>query len=348
MQKQLIYDLSILDLEIWLKEVNQPNFRAKQIWRGIYQHFKDSPDDITTLPLELRQTLGESFSFDALKPVKTIASLGRRTVKTLFRLADGHFIEAVLMHYEARHTLCISVQSGCAVGCSFCATGQMGFKRNLTSGEILAQVLYFARHLFETDDQVTNVVVMGMGEPFHNYEQVMEAMGRLNHPDAFGLGARRITLSTVGIIPRIRQFADENTQFNLAISLHTVDDRLRSKLIPVNKKYPVDALLQACRYYTDKTHRRVSFEYALIDGVNDSLDDAAALAYKLKGMLCHVNLIPLNPTKGFNQQGTSKEKVEAFFAVLEEKHIPVTVRLGRGVEIQAGCGQLATEEKING
>jgi len=342
-QKSLIYDLSQAELEARMKALGQPGFRAKQIWVAIYQNFRTSPHEVTTLLKDFRDKLDEVFSFQALMPVTTIESEDGQTIKTLFKLQDGQYIEAVLMYYEDRRTLCISSQSGCGMGCTFCATGQMGFRRNLSSGEIIAQVLYYARFLAEADDRVTNIVMMGMGEPFHNYDNVMEALNRLNNPDAFGLGARRITLSTVGLVPKIKQFADEDTQYNLAISLHTVDNDLRTKMIPVNKKYTVEKLLDACRYYIRKTNRRLTFEYALIEGVNDSVEDAEALAQRLRGMICHVNLIPLNPTKGFEKQGTSAQQVEAFRSVLESQNIPCTVRLRRGIEIQAGCGQLAIE-----
>ncbi len=342
-KQTLIYDLDFEMLESQLKALGQPGFRAKQIWTALYQTFRVSPDEITTLPKDFREKLSQSYSFQALDPVKAIESRDGRTVKALFKLYDGNYIEAVLMYYDERRTLCISSQSGCGIGCSFCATGQMGFKRNLSSGEIIAQVLYYARLLDEMGEHVTNVVVMGMGEPFQNYDNVMTAINRLNDPRAFGLGARRFTISTVGLVPKIIQFADEGYQYNLAISLHTVDDTLRSKLIPINKKYPVDELISACRYYVLKTSRRITFEYALIQGVNDSVEDALALAKKIRGMICHVNLIPLNPTKEFGEQATSADQAQIFCDTLEEHNISCTVRLRRGIEIQAGCGQLATE-----
>lgn len=345
--KPLIYDLTKSELETWMLSHSQPTFRAKQIWVAVYQHFRTSAEEITTLPAGLREELAASFDFNALTPVKSIESVDKQTVKTLFRLRDGQYIEAVLMYYDERRTLCISSQSGCGMGCTFCATGQMGFRRNLSSGEIVAQVLFYARLLAEKEDHVTNIVMMGMGEPFHNFDNTMDSLNRLNDPDAFGLGARRITLSTVGLVPRIKQFADLDTQYNLAISLHSVDNDLRSGMIPVNKKYTVERLLDACRYYVRKTNRRITFEYALIEGVNDSLEDAEALAVKIEKLLCHVNLIPLNPTKGFQKQGTHADQVRAFAAVLDAHHIPVTVRLRRGIEIQAGCGQLATEIEAN-
>ena len=346
--KPLIYDLSQEALMDWAAQNRQPAYRAQQVWKAIYQRFIQSADEITTLPKDLREALTEAFDFIALDPVRAIDSADGQTVKTLFKLRDGQYIEAVLMFYDERRTLCISSQSGCGMGCTFCATGQMGFRRNLSSGEIIAQVLYYARLLAESDEQVTNIVMMGMGEPFHNFDNVMEALNRLNDPEAFGLGARRITLSTVGLIPKIRQFADLNTQYNLAISLHSVDNDLRASMMPVSKKYTVDKLLEACRYYVDKTNRRITFEYALIDGVNDSTEDAEALSKAIRGMICHVNLIPLNPTRGFAKNGTRSGQVNAFAQVLERHHIPVTVRMRRGIEIGAGCGQLATEVENGG
>jgi 23S rRNA (adenine2503-C2)-methyltransferase len=339
----LIYDLSKEELSAWFRELGQPEFRASQIWTAVYQTFRTSPEEITTLPKELRQTLADHFSFTALMPIRAIESQDGRTIKTLFKLHDDNLIEAVLMYYDDRRTLCISSQSGCGIGCSFCATGQMGFRRNLTSGEIIAQVLYYARLLEEEGERVTNVVMMGMGEPFQNYQNVMQALDRLNHPDAMGLGARRFTISTVGLASKIKAFADENTQYNLAISLHAVDNDLRSKLIPINSRYPVEVLLDACRYYVQKTNRRITFEYALIQGVNDAVKDAKALAVKVKGMLCHVNLIPLNPTVGYSEEPSSNIQAEAFRQELEKHHIPATIRLRRGIEIHAGCGQLAAE-----
>lgn len=341
----LIYDLDFKTLESWLVARGQPAFRTQQIWTALYQNFKTSPEEITTLPKDLREELNKSFDFQGLAPIRSIQSADGRTIKTLFQLNDQEMIEVVLMYYEDRRTLCISSQCGCAIGCSFCATGQMGFKRNLTSGEIVAQVLYFARYLADRDDRVTNVVMMGMGEPFLNFDHVMDAIARLNNTDAFGLGARRITISTVGIVPKIIAFANKELQYNLAISLHTVDNKLRSELIPINQKYSVNEVIEACRYYVKKTSRRVTFEVALIKGVNDSVENAEKLANKIGGMICHVNLIPLNPTKGYGYEGTDADQVSRFAQVLNDRNIPCTVRLRRGIEIEAGCGQLATKHK---
>ena len=341
--KPLIYDLSYEALESWMSSMGQPTFRARQIWVALYQNYKNAPEKITTLPKDFRETLKQSFDFQGLIPIRSMKSADGRTIKVLFELRDKETIEVVLMYYEDRRTLCISSQSGCGIGCSFCATGQMGFKRNLSIGEIVEQVLYFAGYLDEQEDKVTNVVMMGMGEPFQNYDNVLAAMERLNDSDAFGLGARRITISTVGIIPKIIAFANEGLQYNLAISLHTVDDKLRTELIPINKKYSVDDLIAACRYYVKQTSRRVTFEVALIKGVNDSVKDAEALASKIGGMICHVNLIPLNPTKGYAYEGSDPDQVALFSKVLTDRNISCTVRMRRGIEIKAGCGQLATQ-----
>lgn len=246
------------------------------------------------------------------------------------------------MRYKKRNTLCISSQAGCAMGCVFCATGQMGFKRHLSSGEIVAQVMYYARQLYEENTAVTNVVLMGMGEPFHNYENTLAAIDRLNDPQGYNLGARRFTISTVGLIPAIRRFATEKRQINLAISLHAADDDLRTSMLPVNKRYPIDELLAACREYIAVTGRRITFEWALINGVNDTPDQAILLAKKLKGLLGHVNAILLNPTLGYSGQATSHERAEKFRQILEEHGIPCTIRLRRGIDIQAGCGQLVS------
>jgi 23S rRNA (adenine2503-C2)-methyltransferase len=244
------------------------------------------------------------------------------------------------MGYARRITLCISSQAGCAMGCVFCATGQMGFRRHLSSGEILAQVLYFARPLQSQDRRLTNIVVMGMGEPFHNYDNTMQAIDRLNDSSGFNFGARRFTVSTVGLPSMIRRFADERRQVNLAISLHASDDALRTSMLPVNRKFGIDEVLAACRYYAVQTGRRVTFEWALIHGVNDSPEQARNLGARLRGLLCHVNAIPLNPTAGYAGKATSRDTAVRFKAELERLGIPCTVRLRRGIDIAAGCGQL--------
>ena len=322
--------------------LGEPTFRAKQIWHAVYVDLVADPMEISTLSKPLRQKLADSFSFKSLTPSRTLASADKQTIKTLFSLPDEHAIEAVLMYYDERQTLCISTQAGCAMNCVFCATGQMGFKRNLSAGEIIEQVLYYARLLKTENKVVTNVVVMGMGEPFSNYEATLTAIDRLNDPDGLNLGARRFTISTVGLVPMINRFAGEKRQVNLAVSLHAANNELRSSLLPINKRFPLAQLIQACRDYVDQTGRRITFEWALINGVNDRDSDAYELAALLKGLLCHVNIIPLNPTNKFNGQATTRERAEIFKSILDAKGIPCTIRLRRGIDIQAGCGQLAS------
>jgi 23S rRNA (adenine2503-C2)-methyltransferase len=342
-ERVYIYDLDLEELTQQLQAWGEPSYRGLQIWQGLYQNLWNTPAQFSNLPHSLRQRLVGSFEFSHLLPASMVESSDGRTRKTLFSLPDSQAIEAVLMRYDRRRTLCISTQAGCAMGCVFCATGQMGFRRHLSSGEIIEQVLFYARMLQEEGLSVTNVVLMGMGEPFHNYAATMQAIDRMNHPQGFNFGARRFTVSTVGLVPMIRRFAQEQRQVNLAVSLHTANDELRSSMLPVNKKYSLEELIEACREYVRATHRRITFEWALIQGVNDSVEEARKLAGLLRGMLCHVNVIPLNPTKKFTGNATTRERALAFQAELERSGIPCTIRMRRGVDIQAGCGQLASE-----
>mgnify|MGYP000959353660 CR=1 FL=1 len=341
--KPFFFDLNLEELKEQFSALNEPTYRADQLWQAMYAHLAPDLQQVTTLSKSLREKLQNSMAFSHLTPVDRLVSSDGETVKTLFRLPDGLNIEAVLMHYDVRDTLCISSQAGCAMGCVFCATGQMGFKRNLSSGEIVEQVIYYARELAKSNKSVTNIVIMGMGEPFHNYDAVMSAIDCLNNPRGLNLGARRFTVSTVGIVPLIRQFATEKRQVNLAISLHAANDTLRSTLLPINHKYPLPDLMQACREYISMTNRRLTFEWALIQGVNDSQADARELASLLKGLLCHVNIIPLNPTTEYAGKATTREQAEVFREILESSGIPCTIRLRRGIDIQAGCGQLASK-----
>ncbi len=345
-----LLNLSFEELTEYLAALGQPKFRAQQLWDWLYKRFAVSFDEMSNLPKALRSRLAEEAIINPLSPVAQVISQDRDTYKVLFQSTDGQTIEAVLMLYEKRRTLCISSQAGCAMGCTFCATAQGGLARNLTTGEILAQVLYFARYLadettlpildVERPTHVTNIVLMGMGEPLHNYANVWSALRRLTDADSFGLGARHITLSTVGLVPMIDRMAEEPLQINLAVSLHAPNDALRTGLVPVNRGYTVDALLAAVARYIGKTHRRVTFEYALMKGINDSPALAEELAVKLAPLLCHVNVIPLNPIPDSPYQPTSDEDTERFVAILREHGVPATVRLRRGIEINAGCGQL--------
>src|SRR4026208_2257693 len=326
----LIYDLDIDEITNLLIEWGEPAYRAKQIWQGLYQHLYNSPEQFSNLPKSLREKLAEHTTFTPFKVKVYQDSSDGFTRQTLFELTDKNLIEAVLMRYgdpadnpqitasapnsenlrgaKNRRTLCISTQAGCAMGCVFCATGQMGFKRHLSSGEIIAQVLYYARMLKAENQHVTNIVLMGMGEPFHNYDNSMAAIDRLNDADGYNFGARRFTISTVGLVPQIRRFADEKRQVNLAISLHAADDAERLAIMPVNKRYKIDDVLDACRYYVAQTGRRITFEWALINGINDTPEIAKRLASRLKGLMCHVNAIPLNPTTGYKGTATDRQR----------------------------------------
>jgi 23S rRNA (adenine2503-C2)-methyltransferase len=337
----LVYDLDFQSLANLLESWNEPLYRAMQLWQGLYQHFYYTPEQFTNLPISLRERIRAELDFEGIQPIRFLDSNDHKTEKTLFKLKDDYLIEAVLMKYDKGVTLCISTQAGCAMGCVFCATGQMGFNRHLSSGEITAQVMYYARILKSATQTVTNVVLMGMGEPFHNYENSMAAIDRLNDAEGYNLGARRFTISTVGIVPMIKRFANEKRQVNLAVSLHAADDDLRSSMMPVNKRWAIDEVLDACRYYVNQTGRRVSFEWALINGVNDTMGTAKHLASLLKGLLCHVNVIPLNPTAGYAGQAAKRDNAVKFKTILEQADIPCTIRMRRGIDIQAGCGQLA-------
>jgi 23S rRNA (adenine2503-C2)-methyltransferase len=334
------YDLSFAELEALLQELGEPAFRAQQIWSWLYQHYVADFDSMTNLPKSLRERLVQIARLDVLQPVSEMNSNDGQTTKVLFQLPDGQLIETVRMDYDERHTLCISTQAGCAMGCVFCATGQMGFFRHLTDGEIVAQVMHFARELAAEGERVTNIVLMGMGEPLHNYEHTLGAIDRLTDDEGFNLGARRITLSTVGLVPAIRRFADEERQVGLAVSLHAATDEERDRLIPVNRRWNIAELMETLRYYIEKTGRQVTIEWALIAGENDTIDQAEKLGQLLQGMLTHVNLIPLNPTAGYGGAPSSRARVAAFQATLSRYGVKSTVRVRRGIDIQAGCGQL--------
>ncbi len=340
---QSFYDLSIEQLETLLASWEQPRYRALQVWQGMYRDLAADPRGISTIPMPLRDRLADELSFQTLVPKVDAHSSDGQTRKVLFGLPDGREIETVLMGYVQRRTICISTQAGCAMGCVFCATGQMGFRRHLSAGEIVEQVLWFARELKAGGDRLTNIVVMGMGEPFHNYDATMAAVDRLNDPRGFNFGSRRVTLSTVGLAPMIERFAAERRQVNLAVSLHAATDELRSELLPVNRKYPLARLFAAVRDYYAATHRRVTFEWALIEGKNDTPEQVRALAAWAKGLPCHVNVIPLNPTRDYAGRAATRERVAAFKAALDSHGIPCTIRVRRGIDINAGCGQLAAE-----
>ena len=335
-----LLDLSQAELQEILQGWGQPAYRAKQIEHWMYKQYVVDANRMTNLPQPVRQALVNEGRINPLQPVTVVDSTDGHTQKTLFALPDGRQIEAVLMRYDKRQTLCISTQAGCAMACPFCATGQMGFRRNLSAGEIVAQVLFYAGRLATEGKPVTNIVFMGMGEPLANYAQTWRAVRRLNDPDGFNLGARRMTLSTVGLVPAIRRLSREPEQVNLAVSLHAPTDDLRDIIVPINRRYPLPMLMQTLRDYSAITRRRVTFEYALMDKMNDSDSQADQFAELIEGLLCHVNLIPLNPTPDSPWGGSSDERVYAFQERLLAADIPTTVRLRRGIDIAAGCGQL--------
>jgi 23S rRNA (adenine2503-C2)-methyltransferase len=348
-------DLTDDQLRSLVLSLGEPEYRAKQLRYWIYRGLASSFREMTDLPLAFRQALENVARLHSLEATHRVTAHDG-TVKTLFTLADGRTIETALMRYQqdserSRYTVCVSTQAGCAVGCPFCATGQQGFERNLTRGEIIDQVLYFARYLKnqpdagdENSDQkapaLANIVFMGMGEPLANYAALWPAIEALNSPDGFKMGARHMTISTAGLVPQIRRLGREKLQVGLAVSLHAADNALRDRLVPVNRKYPMEELISACREYYRATGRRVSFEYVLFKGINDSINQARALARLLQGLNCHVNLIAANHTGDRAYRPPPPQNILAFERELKRCHINATLRQPRGQDIKAGCGQL--------
>jgi len=343
MNKPTLLDLPFEELIAALSELEEPPFRATQIWQAVFKDLRTSYEETTTLSRALRARLAEAIPWHSATTLKTLPSSDRRTTKLLLQLHDRETIETVIMRYVRRNTACVSTQVGCGMGCKFCATGQSGFTRDLTAGEIVGQILASARLLHVESRHLSNVVFMGMGEPLANDDATLKAIRILNDPRGFSLGARSFTISTVGIIPGIQRLAQEALQVNLAVSLHTADESLRSQLIPMNHLYPVSQIVRACRQYVRATHRRVTFEIALIAGVNDSDAHAKQVTEALHGVLCHVNVIPFNPIAGSPWQPSSSERVKAYAHIIESVGYPVSIRHSRGTDIQAGCGQLRAE-----
>lgn len=334
----LRYDLSRPEMADLLAD--EPSYRVDQVWDGIHERGGEL-EDLTNVPKALRARLGEILPM-GLEPETESVSDDGETVKWLWRLHDGHHIETVLMHYEDRTTVCVSSQAGCAMACGFCATGQSGFDRHLSVGEIVEQVVRARRT--SAPRRVSNIVFMGMGEPFANYDRTWAAVERI-HGD-LGIGARHITMSTVGVVPGIERLASEDLPVNLAVSLHAANDDLRDELVPINRQYPLNHLVDACRRYLDAKNRRLSFEWALIDGVNDQPVDAQELAALCRRLHAHVNLIPLNPTPGYLTRGTSAAGVRAFRDALVDLGVNTTIRRTRGTEIDAACGQLRASRQL--
>jgi 23S rRNA (adenine2503-C2)-methyltransferase len=322
----------------------EPSYRVAQVWDGLHRRALE-PAEMTDLPVALRDRIAVELP-PALEVAKESVGDGGETVKWLWKLRDGALVESVLMHYEGRSTVCISSQAGCAMGCTFCATGQAGFERHLSVGEIVEQVVRATARARADGRRLSNVVFMGMGEPLANYDRVLGSVRRMH--DDLGLSARSLTVSTVGVVPGIRRLATEGIPVNLAVSLHAANDSLRETLVPLNRRYPLASVVEASRAWTDTTGRRLSFEWALIDGVNDRRSDAGELADLARPLRAHVNLIPLNPTPGYPTRGTPPAGVRAFRDRLRSLGVNATVRANRGTGIDAACGQLrATEVAVS-
>lgn len=336
------YQASRADIERMLE--GQPRYRIDQVWRGLYDELSD-PADMTALPKDLRAVIDERLP-RALELVTEHSADRGETVKFLWQLDGGSRIETVLMLYPDRATVCVSTQAGCAMACGFCATGQAGFTRHLTAGEIVEQVVRAAQRAKAMERRVSNIVYMGMGEPLANEEAVWQSLERIH--DDIGISARQLTVSTVGIVPGIKRLAARPLPVSLAVSLHAANDDLRDALVPINRRYPIQVLMEACGEYLEAKGRRLSFEWALIDGVNDRPSDAIELASLCRRFRvpAHVNLIPLNPTPGYAVRGSSRSHVYAFADQLIELGVNATVRRNRGTDIAAACGQLAAGQPV--
>ena len=317
-------------------KMGEPAYRAGQVYKWLHEGVK-SFDEMTNISKKLRERLMENYYISNAAIEKKLISAYDDTKKYLFSFGDGEMVESVLMKYHHGYTSCISTQVGCKMGCTFCATGKSGFSRNLTASEMLAQLQAEQQ---DNHIRISNIVLMGMGEPLDNFENVIRFLKLVSSENGMNIGMRHISLSTCGIVPKIYELADMKLQLTLSVSLHAPNDQIRSRTMPVNRKYNIDELLKACQYYVRQTNRRISFEYAMIDGVNDSVANAEELAKRLKGILSHVNLIPVNAVKGTGYEKSKKESIRRFIAVLERAGITATVRRTLGSDINASCGQL--------
>ncbi|MED3823141.1 23S rRNA (adenine(2503)-C(2))-methyltransferase RlmN [Priestia flexa] len=343
-KKPSIYSLQLHELEAWLVSQGEKKFRGKQIFDWLYVKRVTEFDDMSNLSKGLRDKLNEAFVLTTLKTAVQQTSADG-TMKFLFELHDGYTIETVLMRHEYGNSICVTTQVGCRIGCTFCASTLGGLKRNLEAGEIVAQVVKVQKALDEQGERVSHVVIMGIGEPFDNYDQMMGFLKIINHDNGLNIGARHITVSTSGIIPKIYKFADEQMQINFAISLHAPNNDIRSKLIPINRAYKLPDLMEAIKYYTDKTGRRISFEYGLFGGVNDQVEHAEELAALIKNIKCHVNLIPVNYVPERDYVRTPREQIFEFESTLKKHGVNVTIRREQGHDIDAACGQLRAKER---
>ena len=343
MEKKInLRDLQLQEMERLIQSMGQPAFRAKQIFHWIYRGVK-SFDEMNNVPKELRRTLSENCYIGGLQILEVQRSETDGTRKYLFELGDGCVIESVFMKYKYGNSICVSSQAGCRMGCRFCASTRNGLERHLRPGEILSQLMEAES---DTGEKIGHIVVMGTGEPFDNYDNLSSFIKIVNDKDGLHIGMRNITVSTCGLVPVIHRFAEDFPQVNLAVSLHGTTDEIRGAMMPVNQKYPLEELMPACRAYTQKTGRRITFEYTLVNGVNDSDDDGYRLCRLLEGMLCHVNLIPLNKVAQSGFDTVSRGRAMEFQQILEKRGIPATVRRELGADIDAACGQLRLSKKL--
>lgn len=340
--KPLIYSLTLDELKEWLVQSGDKAFRAQQIFDWLYVKRVFSFDEMSNLSKELRQKLAQHFRMQSLSEVTRQESQDG-TIKFLFQLIDGHAIETVIMRHNYGNSICVTTQVGCRIGCTFCASTLGGLKRNLDAGEIVLQVLMAQRALDADNERASHVVVMGIGEPFENFDNLIAFLRIINDNRGLNIGARHITVSTSGIVPKIYEFAEQGGQVNLAISLHAPNTELRTKLMPINRGFPLEKLMEACRYYIAKTGRRISFEYGLFGGQNDQPEHAEELADLIGDMLCHVNLIPVNYVPERDYVRTPRDEIFRFKRILEDKGINVTIRREHGSDIAAACGQLRAQ-----
>lgn len=339
-----IKSFSLEELQEQFRQQGQPPYKALQVYQWLHRGVS-SFDEMTDISKVLRQYLAERYYISVANIEKKLVSDYDSTVKYLFRFRDGEYVESVLMRYHHGYSICISTQVGCKMGCTFCATGKSGFSRNLAPSEMLAQIQAAQR---DNDIRISNVVLMGMGEPLDNYDNVLKFLRLVSSEQGMNIGMRHISLSTCGLVDQIYRLADEKLQLTLSVSLHAPNDSIRTRTMPVNRKWPVEELLKACRYYIKQTGRRISFEYAMIDGVNDSDVCATELAKRLSGMLCHVNLIPVNPVGGTSYRKSKRDRLERFCRILERQGLTATVRRTLGSDINASCGQLRRKHTEEG
>ena len=338
-------DLRSMTLEELQKEmeaIGEAKFRAKQIFRWLHVKYAENFEEMTDLSENLRNKLNDNYIIGGVKIVRKLVSKEDNTTKYLFELENNYIIESVFMQYSYGNTVCISTQAGCRMGCTFCASTLDGVEKSLTPAEMLAQIYAIEK---DKGEKVSGVVLMGSGEPLDNYENVLKFIKLINSKDGKNMGQRHITLSTCGLIDKMYELADEQLQITLAVSLHAPNDEIRNRIMPISRAYPMEKLLEACRHYAEKTKRRITFEYALIKGVNDSAENARELASRLKGLLCHVNLIPVNDVKERNYVRSTNESIKKFEEILTSRKIETTVRRKLGSDIDAACGQLRKRYK---